>query len=254
MEDEALVSLLLTDLLTRAGFEARTCASASEVNALVEEFDPDVALLDINLGGGPSGLDVGHILHRTSPHIGLVFLTKFVDPRVRRDRAIPPGSAFLDKRAITDADALIDAIETVLHEDPEPPRHDASAPGGLDVLTPTQLETLRLAAMGWTNAAIARQRQTNERAVEKRLRAVYLALGIPTSADVNPRVDAIRRYIAEVGMPDVAVAGESGVVADAPAADAAVPGLNGSTTGGEAADANTAAEAAGTAVGNPTHG
>lgn len=202
VEDEALVSSLLAEILTRYGFEVRTCSSAGEASELVAQFDPDVALLDINLGGGPSGLDVGHVLHRTSPHVGLVFLTKYMDPRLRRDRAVPPGSAFLDKRSITDPDSLIRAMESVLRDEPTPPRHDAGMHGGLDRLTITQLEILRLAALGWTNAAIARQRQTNERAVEKRLRAVYLAMGIPANADVNPRVEAIRRYIAEAGLPD----------------------------------------------------
>ena len=245
VEDEALVSLLLTDLLTRAGFEVRTCTTASEVHTLVTEFDPDVALLDINLGGGPSGLDVGHILHRTSPHIGLVFLTKFMDPRLRRDRPIPPGSAFLDKKAITDANALLDAIETVLHEDAPPPRHDARSPGGLDVLTRTQLETLRLAALGWTNSAIARQRQTNERAVEKRLRAVYLALGISVTSDVNPRVEAIRRYIAEAGMPEFAESEMPGAaVATAPGEVAVGEAAPGEAAVGEAAvDATPVGEA-----------
>lgn len=91
VEDEQLVSLLLTELLTKSGFEVRACASAGEVNAVVAEFDPDVALLDINLGSRTTRIDLGNLLHLTSPHIGLVFLTKFVDPRLRRDRTIPPG-------------------------------------------------------------------------------------------------------------------------------------------------------------------
>ena len=235
VEDEALVSLLLTDLLTRAGFEVTTCASAAEVNTLVKEFDPDVALLDINLGGGPSGLDVGHILHRAYPHVGLVFLTKFLDPRVRRERAIPPGSAFLDKRAISDVDALINAIEQVLHNETAPTRHDVQSGGGLDVLTPTQLETLRLAALGWTNAAIARRRNTHERAVEKRLRAVYRALDVPVDGEVNPRVEAVRRYIAQAGLPAHTAAD---LAAGGTAADATA---SGKTAGGATAAAGTPA-------------
>lgn len=201
VEDESLVASLLVEVLTKAGFEVRACASASEVSTAIAQFDPDVALLDINLGSGPSGLDVGHILHRASPHMGLVFLTKYVDPRLRGGRAVPPGSAFLDKRSITDIEAVISAIESVLREDATPPRHDSRPQSGLGALTPTQLEILRLAAMGWTNSAIAKERQTNLRAVEKRLRAVYLAMGIPVDSGVNPRVEAIRRYIAEAGLP-----------------------------------------------------
>lgn len=206
VEDEPLVASLLSEFLVSAGFEVRACASAAEVADCVEDFDPDAALIDIHLGRGPSGLQVGQLLHRTAPHIGLVFLTKYADPRITTGTSVPPGSAFLDKGAITDASVLIEAVESVLHDGPPPLRHDSAMRGSLAHLTATQLEILRLAALGWTNAAIARTRATNERAVEKRLQAVFTALGVPSSPDINPRVEAIRRYLAEAGFPDEAPA------------------------------------------------
>ena len=79
---------------------------------------------------------------------------------------------------------------------------DDRSEGPLSGLTTTQLEILRLAALGLTNAAIARNRKTQERTVEQRLQAIYAALGIPVNGDVNPRVEAVRRYIQAAGMPE----------------------------------------------------
>lgn len=203
VEDEALVSALLCDVLSRAGFQAQACKSSLEAKSMVRDFDPDGALIDIHLGDGPSGLHLGHLLKRTHPHMGLVFLTKFHDPRVtgRQGPSVPPGSAFLAKDLVEDSDMLLEALEGVLR-DTRAPHLFMSAPApGLEALTRTQLEILRLAACGLTNAGIARHRHTNERTVEQRLQSVYRVLGIPDHPDVNRRVEAVRQYIAAAGMP-----------------------------------------------------
>ena len=193
---------LLSDVLSTAGFEVACAVNAAEARAAVGEFDPDVAVIDIHLGSGPSGLHLGHALHRGHPDIGLVFLTKYHDRHAGGVDGwdVPPGSAFLSKDRIDDATALTEAIESVLREDSAPP--DERSEGPLSVLTSTQLEILRLAALGLTNAAIARNRKTQERTVEQRLQAIYTAMGIPVAGDLNPRVEAVRRYIQAAGLPE----------------------------------------------------
>ena len=193
---------LLSDVLGTAGFEVACAVNAAEARTAVDEFDPDVAVIDIHLGSGPSGLHLGHALHRGHPDIGLVFLTKYHDRHAGGVDGwdVPPGSAFLSKDRIDDAHALTEAIESVLREDSAPP--DERSDGPLSVLTATQLEILRLAALGLTNAAIARMRSTQERTVEQRLQAIYTTMGIPVSGDLNPRVEAVRRYIQAAGLPE----------------------------------------------------
>lgn len=203
VEDEPLVASLVCDVLRRSGFETLVCPNAAAAVAVVDAFDPDAALLDINLGSGPTGLQLGQLLHRTHPHVGLVFLTKYHDPRVtgRAGWGVPEGSAFLSKDRITDATLLREAVESVLSSSAPKLRDDRIDGGPLNALTDTQLEILRLAALGLTNTAIAKRRGITERSVEQRLQAAYQALGIVISTDVNPRVEAIRRYIAAVGIP-----------------------------------------------------
>lgn len=200
---------LLCDVLARAGFETRASADAAAARQAIDDFDPDAAMIDINLGHGPSGLQLGHVIRRTHPHLGMVFLTKYQDPRVSGPDGwtVPEGSAFLSKDLISDTRLLMEAIESVLDDAAPKRRDDRGEPGPLAALTRTQLEILRLAALGLTNVGIARRRNTSERAVEQRLRSVYQALDIDITPEVNPRVEAVRRYMAAAGIPpaDVAV-------------------------------------------------
>lgn len=201
VDDEALVRTLLSDALSAAGFDVAVAVNAADARAKVDQFDPDVAVIDIHLGSGPSGVHLGHALHRGHPDIGLVFLTKYHDRHAGGVDAwdVPPGSAFLAKDRIDDAHALTEAIESVLVGGSPP---DERSDGPLSMLTATQLGILRLAALGLTNAAIARMRSTQERTVEQRLQAIYSAMAIPVAGDFNPRVEAVRRYIQAAGVPE----------------------------------------------------
>jgi len=202
VEDEPLIASLIADSLTKEGFEAATAGNAVEARDQVRNIDPDAAVIDINLGAGPSGMQLGQWLHRTHPYVALVFLSRHVDPRTTgvEDWDVPPGATFLSKDRMTEPRALVHAIESALRQGPQLIRHDLETTSKLSVLTVTQLEILRLAAQGLTNTAIAERRGTSERTVEQRLQAVYDALGIEISRDVNARVQAIRMFIEAGGM------------------------------------------------------
>ncbi|MBV1798570.1 response regulator [Siccirubricoccus sp. G192] len=63
VEDEALIAMLLTESLESAGHQVMgPAATATEALALCEAARPDLALLDINLRDGSSGLDVARAL------------------------------------------------------------------------------------------------------------------------------------------------------------------------------------------------
>lgn len=203
VEDEALMSSLLVDVVSAAGFSARSAEDVVTARDLVESFDPDVALIDINLGPGPSGLDLAHVLHVTNPGIALLILTKHPDPRTAGIQAsdVPPGCGFLRKDLVDDSTYLLAAIESVLRDQPESVRHDLYPHRPLARLTASQVEVLRMVAQGLTNTAIAQHRRVSERAVEKMLQAIFTTLGISPTDPVNPRVEAVRMYIEAAGLP-----------------------------------------------------
>jgi hypothetical protein len=204
VEDEALMASLLSDVLTSTGFEVRTSGNVSDARSAIEDFDPDVVLLDISLGAGPSGIDLAHVLDAQRPDIALIFLTKHPDRRTAGldVAAVPSRAGFLRKDMISDTNYLLESIESVLADRARDVRHDLLQDRPLVNLTKSQLEVLRMASQGLTNAAIAKRRNSTERAVEMLLQAVFAQLQIDASGDINPRIEAVRRYIEAAGLPE----------------------------------------------------
>lgn len=203
VEDEQLVSALLEQTLLSVNFKTSRANNAVEAKRQIETFDPDIALLDIDLGPGANGIDVAHILAKKHPDIAILFLTKFPDLRSAglRMEDLPPGCGFLRKELVGNTEYLVDAIDNVLGERPEV-RDDLLPNRPLSVLTKNQVEALRLLASGYTNAEIARRRETSVSSVEQLLNTTFKNLGIQSSDDINPRIEAVRIFIQAAGIPN----------------------------------------------------
>lgn len=203
VEDEPMVAALLRETLVTAGFDVLIAYSALEAKASAKKFDPDIAILDINLGAGPTGVDLAFLLHKSYPGIALALLTKHPDLRTAgfdKDDA-PPGCGFIRKDMVTNSRHIVEAIEAVVASR-ESFREDIDPSRPLSNLTSAQIEALRLVAQGYTNTEIAKRRNTSVRAVEQLLGAVFSNLGIDVDGPINPRVEAVRRFITAAGTPE----------------------------------------------------
>lgn len=203
VEDEPLVAALLREALQNAGFVVEVASSSVAAVETARWFDPDVAVLDINLGSGASGVDLAFVLHHQYPGIALTLLTKHPDLRTAgfSETDVPPGCGFIRKDMMSDGAQVVHAIEAVIAERVRV-RQDADPNRPLSALNAVQVEVLRMVAQGFTNAAIAQQRGTSERSVERVLSAVFHALGIDADGPLNPRVEAVRRFISAAGTPE----------------------------------------------------
>ncbi len=204
VEDEPLVRALLVSLLATNGYQIKAAANAAEAKSLADSFSPDVAVLDIELGDGPSGIDLAHILRTQFPEIGLVFLTHIPEPRVVgiENRNIPKNAAYLRKDRIADAGALSQAIDASYKKRVSKElRDDKSSTHKLSDVSRSQLDVLRMVAMGLSNQEIAAQRGTTIRAVEHLVKRAFTAAGVDPTAPGNTRVVAARGFIAVAGMP-----------------------------------------------------
>ena len=203
VEDEALISGLLVKTLESHNFEVQAAHSAVEAKRLLQHFEPDLALLDIDLGPGPSGIDVAHIINARHKGTGIIFLTKYPDARSAGidEATIPAHSAFLRKELVGDPNFLVRAINSVLIDEDEV-RHDKSPDRPLAELSKTQMEVLRLLASGYTNAEIARRRNKTLSSVEQLLTGTFAKLGIDTADEINPRIEAVRIFIHAAGIPN----------------------------------------------------
>ena len=202
VEDEPLVATLLSEALKNADFEIGVAHSAAQATKLAQKFDPDVAIIDINLGQGASGVELAYIFDKKYSGIALLLLTKHPDLRTAgySETEIPEGCGFLRKDLMNDTKSLIRAIDQVVRSK-DKLRQDSDPTRPFKNLTNAQVDLLRLIAQGYTNSKIAQLRDTSVRAVEQSIKAVYQNLGITVSGDLNPRVEAARVFISIAGTP-----------------------------------------------------
>jgi DNA-binding NarL/FixJ family response regulator len=213
VEDDALLRSLIADGISGSGFTVVVAANAVEAKKAVLDFDPDVAVLDIELGTGPTGLDVADYITKQKPHIAIVLLTHLPDPRFAGEdsKAIPKRAAYIRKETITQPGALVEIIERVLRDEMDSElRQDLDPDRPLGALSKSQISVLRSVALGLSNAEIAEQRDSTVRAVEQLISRTLVAAGIEGDPSVSTRTAAARAYIEAAGLPIPNDAGSNG--------------------------------------------
>lgn len=213
VEDEAFSRMALTAALRAHGvhvlFDTHDVTHAIE---LVAVRRPQVAIIDIHLGDGPSGVDLAVTLRRTTPSLGLIFLTSFEEPRLLGTSlpALPPGSVYLAKSTVGTIGVVLRALDTAVAWNVTTPgtvnpgrtQRRSSWRPGLAELTDNQIETLRLVASGLSNAEIARRRVVREKSVEVMISRLAKKLGLEPDAARNQRVHLARVYLRMLGAKD----------------------------------------------------
>lgn len=198
VEDEILTQTLVSKLLSAAGLRVVGAVSnASEAMSLSRRFKPDVAMLDINLGGGPTGLDIAAALRKSAPHIGLVFLSSVTDIRTLSPNQppMPEASIYLNKSDISKTDQLITAIQSafqIAHS--KISGEFATTPLISEPYTDLQLELMRLISLGKSNAAIAALKFTTVKSTENAISRLAKKMNIPNDEASNQRVLIAREF------------------------------------------------------------
>lgn len=203
VEDEPLMASLVSEVLTGQNFDVRTAADVSAARREIDRFDPDMLLLDVSLGDGPTGIHLAHSIHLSRPDIAMLVFTRHTDvaSATREGLELPPGVGFLRKHLVNDTAYLLNAIEKVLSEQPE---HVAEANRVQDIfgfLGPNGSRVLRLLAEGLNNTEIANRCEVSAKTVERWIEQLYRDLEIDTKGSLNPRVEAARRFYLAVGVP-----------------------------------------------------
>jgi DNA-binding NarL/FixJ family response regulator len=204
IEDDAFMLSLLTEYLEKSGFIATPVSDAVSAKRIIQAVDPDAVIIDIDLGPGPSGLDIAKSLNTNSNEIGIVFLTNFSDPRFAGHdiKLTQPNAAYLNKNMLKDASVLIDALNAVLLEkDVNKYRFDQRLDRPLANLSSSQIQALRLLAEGKTNQQIADIRKRSLAATESLITRTLETLDISSKSDINARVAAAREFIEKIGLP-----------------------------------------------------
>jgi DNA-binding NarL/FixJ family response regulator len=176
--------------------------SASALNA-IPQLRPQVAVVDIDLGDAPNGIQLGLLLRQQLPDLGIVLLSNHADPEFLLAVSGPAltGWSYLLKKSLGDVATLRRAIhgsaQHLIVLDPLLVAGlKARSFGLLSQLSPRQQQVLDLIAQGYTNAGIAEALNVTEKSVENQINQLYQVLGIDRgTSGAHPRVKAVLLYL-----------------------------------------------------------
>jgi DNA-binding NarL/FixJ family response regulator len=168
-------------------FDVMAVDSSQAVISAIDEFQPDIAMLDVNLPGGDGFTTARQVLERR-PGLPIVFLSMYSDPNYVTQAAQVGAKAYISKS--TPAQELISTLHSVLQgETLLPDVTDAELEGSLQAgksdLTTRQREVLRLIALGCSAKDIANQLNISVRTAEFHRAAIMQRLGLHSTAQMT---------------------------------------------------------------------
>jgi DNA-binding NarL/FixJ family response regulator len=196
VDDDPFTRTVLSSTLRELGV-MRVVAVGTSVAAMkvMNEESCDLAILDLDLGEGPTGIDVAHGLRRINPNLAVIVLSTYAEPRLlgRRQLELPVGVRFVVKQSITETMSLASAIDEVVNN-PLRPAEVKESPAGVSGLSDLQIEIVRLISEGKSNGEIARLVVMEEGSVEKAIARIIKKLGVKADRTQNQRVMLAQFY------------------------------------------------------------
>jgi DNA-binding NarL/FixJ family response regulator len=181
-DDHPLILDALSQMM-KTTFDVLTVDNSQSFIDAVDEFRPDVAVLDISMPGADGFTTARRALAR-HPELPIVFLSMHSDAIYHEQAARVGAKAFVSKRL--PAHELLAAIEKVLnHEEMAELNVGGSAAGDGEKLTLRQREVLRLIATGSSAKDIANELRISVRTAEFHRAAIMDRLGLHSTAQLT---------------------------------------------------------------------
>jgi DNA-binding NarL/FixJ family response regulator len=188
--------LVLDALAFMAGsqYDVRGVDSSAAFETAIEEFSPDLAILDVRLPDG-NGFEIARRVLEKHPDLKLMFLSMHTEARFAKQAMEIGAKAYLSKRA--PAEELMLAIRTVLNGGEYLGSRMAAeaAPEHVEegTLTERQKEVLRLISQGCSAKEIASRLNISVRTAEFHRAAIMDRLKLHSTAMMT-------RYAVERGL------------------------------------------------------
>ena len=207
-DDAVILREGLARLLEEAGFEVPgLAADADELRALVEDLQPEVAIVDIRMPPTHTdeGLQAAKLIRARWPQVGILVLSQHVQARYAVE-LLAGGTervGYLLKDRVSDLGELSESVTRIGEGgsvlDPTVvaqlvgQRRKGDTP--LEDLTDRELEVLALMAEGRSNKAIGERLFITEHTVEKHVKSIFGTLRLPPSPDDHRRVLAVVTFL-----------------------------------------------------------
>lgn len=199
VEDDKILLTMMSGALTSEGFNVLAANDAQSAMQYFDKARPDVVILDIDLGAGPSGIDLANKMRQISGRIAIVFCTSFKDMRfIQGDYLKYPLHTVVLKKA--DAvnmekfsNAINEAVELIRESDESKP--DQLHEKYYKDLTALEIELLTLIAAGHSNKQVAAEKGISLKSCENAIARLAKKLEIPATEQSNQRVLLTRKYL-----------------------------------------------------------
>ncbi|MBX9472892.1 response regulator [Microcella sp.] len=195
VDDDPLIATLVADGLRSHGHVVTVASSPQDARSMLDDVDPHILMCDLNFVSGESGAEFVSSVREARPWVACVVLSSHRSPELAVPDAhlLPADVVYMVKSTVRSVAHIVEAVEAAMTGRALPSVVHAADKGTVTV-TAVQAEVLRILASGASTRALAEKRGTSIRAVESLLVRLYGTLGLDTSRESNPRVEAIRMW------------------------------------------------------------
>jgi DNA-binding NarL/FixJ family response regulator len=206
VEDQPLFRDLLKNALGAYGHIEVVSASSNGRDGIQAAADhrPDAIVMDIDLGGGMTGIEAAQKIKEARPEVGIVLLSSHRDKEYLQAVAEGRGGgwSYLLKQSLQQTDTLVRAIEgstwgLVTLDSTIVDRLQPRASSALEHLTERQMLVLKNVAGGYPDEEIASRADIDENSVDTEVERICGELGVGEGDRVAMRAGAALRLLQE---------------------------------------------------------
>jgi DNA-binding NarL/FixJ family response regulator len=159
VEDEIFTQKLICEIITNLGHRCEAAASVNEALSQVKAFSPELIITDLDLGPGPTGIDLINKMDKEFPEVKLAVLTAHTSPNLVdiRFKGLPSRVQYIVKADLHASNSFENILKNAF-EQKTTNNVPKVKPVDAIYLSNTQAELLKLIAQGLSNQAIADQR------------------------------------------------------------------------------------------------
>jgi DNA-binding NarL/FixJ family response regulator len=187
MADDHHLILDALGAIMKREFDVQAVDTSQAFMSALDQFKPDIAVLDVGLPG-VDGFSTARMVLERYPNLPIVFLSMYAEPAYAEQAARIGAKAYLSKRV--PVQELLSVLHTVL-EGGSLPAQKLSASAGLDPdrqrtgLTARQREVLELIATGCSAKDIATKLNISVRTAEFHRATIMQRLGLYSTAQMT---------------------------------------------------------------------
>jgi len=197
VENDRTLLTMLANSLAQFGQNITAIANnSSDAIKLFQKVNPEVVILDIDLGDSIDGIELANIMQKSNPNIGIVFLTSFNDHRFAfvSKKEIPKNYIYLRKQQISNVKMVSDAILEAATSSKLFSYSTSVAKNYHAEFSDRDIELMRHISKGYSNIKIAKILKIEQKSCENAISRLLKKLEIPPDKEVNQRVLVTQKY------------------------------------------------------------